>query len=78
MTYQGHIENGTIILDTAPQYPNGTKVEVVMIASSPETQDVLPLPTLYERYKSIIGIAKGLPADFAAHHDFYAHGRPKE
>lgn len=78
MTYQGHIENGTIILDDAPQYPNGTEVEVIVIASSPKTPDDLPLPTLYERYKSIIGIAKGLPSDFATHHDFYAHGRPKE
>jgi hypothetical protein len=69
MTYRGHIENGTIVLDKAPQYPNGTEVEVVMIVSSPETQDTLPLPTLYERYKSIIGIAKGLPSDFATHDD---------
>ena len=78
MTYSGHVENGTVVLDEQVELEEGARIEVVMIASSPETQDAFPLSTLYERYKSIIGIAKGLPADFATHHDFYAHGRPKE
>ena len=36
------------------------------------------LVTLYERWQSFIGIAEGLPEDFAENHDHYAHGRPKQ
>lgn len=33
--------------------------------------------TLFERYKSFIGKAHGLPSDFAAQHDHYIHGTRK-
>jgi membrane-associated phospholipid phosphatase len=33
---------------------------------------------LAERLKPVIGIAEGLPADLAEHHDQYLHGRRKE
>ena len=34
--------------------------------------------TLYERYKNVAGIAKGLPPDLAEQHDHYIHGTPKK
>ena len=34
-------------------------------------------PTLYERLKPVIGIAKGLPPDLARNHDHYLYGGPK-
>lgn len=38
---------------------------------------IAQLPTLYDRMKSVVGIAKGLPDDFALNHDHYLHGQPK-
>lgn len=78
MTYQGHIENGTIILDNAPQYPNGTEVVVALtVVATPPSRVEKEIGSLYERWQSFIGIAVGLPEDFAANHDYYAHGRPR-
>ena len=77
MTYRGHIENGAVVLDEAVALPDGAKVEVAVLGSAQTPSDDGPIPTLYERLKPVIGIAEGLPADFAAHHDHYAHGRPK-
>ena len=75
MTYHGHIENGTIILDQAPHYPNGTEVEVAVTVVGPAQPHVEnKLNRLYERWHSFIGIAEGLPEDFAENHDYYAHG----
>lgn len=33
--------------------------------------------SLADRLRPIIGMAKGLPSDFAAQHDHYIHGTPK-
>jgi hypothetical protein len=79
MTYQGHIEKGTIILDKGPQYPDGTAVVVALTVVSPPTSpEEKEMGTLYDRWQSFIGIAEGLPEDLAANHDYYAHGRPKQ
>lgn len=79
MTYQGHIENGTIVLEKAPLYPNGTMVVVELVAVDvPSPSEEKELGTLYERWQSFIGIADGLPEDFAENHDHYAHGRPRQ
>ena len=88
MTYRGHIEKGTVVLDEPISLPEGAKVEVALLETSEATPslrgrldglgpDEELIPTLYERLESVIGIADGLPADFAANHDHYAHGRPK-
>lgn len=78
MTYQGHFHNGVVVLDEGAVVPDGVRVRVEVLPSG-ETKnqpEAEPL-TLYERYKSIIGKAEGLPADFAAQHDHYIHGTPK-
>ena len=77
MAYRGHIENGAVVLDEPVTLPEGAKVEVAVLESAEATSDDRPIPSLYERLESVIGIAEGLPADFAANHDHYAHGRPK-
>jgi hypothetical protein len=78
MTYQGHIENGVIVLDESATLPDGAKVRVELLPSDEVPSDSKSKPlTFYERYKSIIGKAEGLPADFAAQHDHYIHGTPK-
>lgn len=70
MTIQGTVLNGSIVLDTPPKLPDGTRVEVV-IREQPGAK-----PTLLSLLK-LAGTAKGLPEDFAAQHDHYLHGTPK-
>ena len=77
MAYRGHIENGTVVLDEPVALPEGAKVEIALLESPEAISDDTLIPSLYERLESVIGIAEGLPADFAANHDHYAHGRPK-
>ena len=75
MTLRGKIKDGAVVLDEPAGLPDGTPVEVRTV--EPTTTDVQAPPTLYDRYKSFIGVAEGLPADFAAEHDHYIHGTPK-
>ncbi len=78
MTYQGHIENGVIVLDESAHLPDGAKVRVELVPANAGPSEPKSEPrTLYERYKSIIGKAEGWPADFAEQHDHYFHGTPK-
>ena len=77
MTYQGHVENGTVVLDESPTLPEGAKVEVAVLDTEALCEDDESLPTLYEVLKPFIGTAKGLPADLALNHDHYLHGQPK-
>ena len=76
MTYRGHVQNGVVVLDGPAELPEGAEVEVSLAGGVDAASDDSSVPTLYERLKPIIGIAEGLPADFAANHDLYAHGRP--
>jgi hypothetical protein len=73
MTMRGHIKNGAVVLDEPVALPDGMAVEVEVrpVAGADEG------PTLYERFKDIIGIAQGLPADMAENHDHYIHGTAK-
>lgn len=73
MTLRGRIKGGAVVLDEPTTLPDGTPVEVrtVEAAAGPAGQ------TLYERYKTFIGAAGGLPEDFAEEHDHYIHGTPK-
>jgi hypothetical protein len=66
--YRGHIEKGVVVLDEPLQLPEGAPVDVVPVK----------IKTLAERFKKIIGIARGLPKDMAENHDHYLHGRPKK
>lgn len=78
MTIQGHVKNGQIVLDEESALPEGTKVEIRLLSGDRQESDSTTLPTLYERFKSIIGQAKDLPSDFAENHDHYIHGAPKQ
>ena len=72
-TYTGQVVNGVIVLDEgAPPLPEGTRVHFEPVGTGEEAT-----PTLAERLKSVIGIARGLPPDLAEQHDHYIHGTPK-
>jgi predicted DNA-binding antitoxin AbrB/MazE fold protein len=77
MTYQGHVENGVVMLDEAVKLAEGARVRVQLVETAAESLQEDEGPTLYEQFKSFIGTASGLPADMAQNHDHYLHGRPK-
>jgi hypothetical protein len=71
MSYRERVKNGVVILDPPACLPEGSEVEVV---PTPQEQ---PAPTLAERYKDMIGIAEGLPADSSQNLDHYLYGAAK-
>ena len=77
MVYQGHVENGTVVLDSPATLPDGVRVEIAVIEERDGEQVSDSVPSLYDRLKSVAGMAKGLPPDLALNHDHYLHGQPK-
>jgi hypothetical protein len=77
MTYSGHVENGRIILDTPVVLPEGTQVTVAVQPNGTQEPADGALPSLFDRLQSVVGKAKGLPADLAINHDHYLHGQAK-
>lgn len=79
MVYRGRVQNGVVVLDDGAKLEEGQPVSVrplrkpVARVSAKRRQ----IPSLYERSKPIIGIAKGLPRDLASQHDHYLYGTPK-
>ena len=71
MSFQGHIENGMVILDEPVALPDGTLVRIEPLGEAPRK-------TLAERYRDVIGIGVNLPEDMAKNHDHYLHGTPKQ
>jgi hypothetical protein len=72
MTYRGHVKNGQITLDEPVRFPEGAEV-VVALVEKPTTHDE-DLNAVLLRHA---GQGQDLPADLAAQHDHYAHGKPK-
>lgn len=78
MTYLGHCENGVIKLDDGVTIAVGARVRIEVLSAADAAKCAAPpARTLYERYKSVIGKAEGLPSNFAEQHDHYIHGTPK-
>jgi hypothetical protein len=70
MTCKGTVKGGVVVLEAGATLPEG---ETVVVHSLEDAQG----PTLAERYRDVIGIAKGLPADASKNIDHYLHGSPK-
>ena len=77
MTYQGHIENGKVVLDVVPTLADGTQVVVTVVENVAETEG-REIPTLFERMKPFIGSIDGLPSDLSENIDHYLYGHPKK
>jgi hypothetical protein len=73
MTYRGHVENGVVVLDDAVVLTEGMVVQVDLPGNGDVTDEAEP--TLYERLKSVIGTAQGLPPDAAINVDHYLYGQ---
>jgi hypothetical protein len=76
MTYQGLIKNGVVVLESGVVLPEGEHVEV-RLTNGGRALPPASGPTLFERFKSVVGKAEGLPSDLAVNHDHYIHGAPK-
>jgi hypothetical protein len=82
MTFEGHVENGQIVLHGDVPLAEGMRVRVELVAADLNDKAVVDpsthqLPSLYERMKSFVGALKGLPSDYAINHDHYLHDQPK-
>jgi hypothetical protein len=77
VVYRGHIRDGRIELDEQVRLPEGAPVEVSITPQPPVVGEDELGPTLYERLKPVIGIAKGLPPDASINVDHYLYGHPK-
>ena len=70
MTYRGHVEGGSIVLDEAADLPEGALVSISLVVQERTTEKPLP-PSLAEQLASVIGKAQGMPADWSENHDKY-------
>jgi hypothetical protein len=71
MSFEGHVQNGVIVLDDGRQLANGTRVQVI-VRDAPAAK-----ATLRDRLLKLAGTVDDLPADMARNHDHYIHGGPK-
>ena len=74
MTITARVHNRCIELPPEVDLPVGTEVRVTLPEVTPATADG---PTLFDTLSGFIGMAQGLPEDFAAEHDHYLHSTPK-
>ena len=77
MIYRGVVKNGIVILEDDVTLPEGIQVKVEPIETGSPGEEA-EAPTLYERFKNIIGVVDDLPADMAKNHDHYLYGTPKQ
>ncbi len=71
MSFEGHVQNGVIVLDDGRQLADGTRVQVI-VRDAPAAK-----ATLRDRLLKLAGTVDDLPADMARNHDHYIHGGPK-
>ncbi len=77
MSYRGHVKNGDVVLDDAVVLPEGASVQVDLLRDQDQVASEETGASLYERLKSVIGTAQGLPSDAALNVDHYLYGHPK-
>lgn len=75
MTYSGHIENGSVILDEPVTLPEGARVEVRL--TQPDSPKSPTQETLADKLLRHAGTAVDLPEDAAEQHDHYLYATPK-
>ncbi|HTU20011.1 MAG TPA: hypothetical protein VMG10_18245 [Gemmataceae bacterium] len=76
MSFLGHVKNGVVVFDEPVTLPEGTAVQVEVANSA--TVKVRPANSLLDHYRSVLGAAKGLPADAASNVDHYLYDEPQK
>lgn len=71
MSFEGTVINGVIVLDGGEQLPEGARIKVVVTPSTPNEQATL------QSFEELAGDFDDLPPDFAAEHNHYLHGTPR-
>ena len=71
MSFEGHVQNGVIVLDDGRQLADGTRVHVIVRDATAAKA------TLRDRLLKLAGTVDDLPADMARNHDHYIHGGPE-
>ncbi len=84
-TYTGAIRDGVVVFEgTPPPLPTGTRVRIEpIVAEEPATLEgeaiIAGTRRLLLKWASQAeAIAPPMPADLAAEHDYYAHGKPRD
>lgn len=70
MTYKGHVQNGSVVLDESADLPDGAFV-TVEIAAAESAEPATPSASLAEHYRCLVGAIDGLPEDWSEDHDKY-------
>lgn len=84
MTFRGFVKNGVVVPEAGATLPEGAEVRIDVAAPAPaasaaptaEHAESDPPSSLYERYKSIIGVIHDLPADASERVDDLLYGPP--
>ncbi len=73
MTYKGTVKGGVVVLEGSVKLPDGATVQVDLLEEADDGG-----PSLLERLASVVGKAKGLPADAARNidRDLYGQASP--
>ncbi|MCI0361212.1 MAG: hypothetical protein L0211_22250 [Planctomycetaceae bacterium] len=74
MVLPGHVRNGVIVLNDPIALPEGTAVQVEVVAPTRGTANGR---SLYDVLQPLVGQAPDLPADAAQNVDHYLYGHPK-
>ena len=68
MIYNGHVENGRIVLDEQVTLPEGVQVRIDVLEKSDRP---------FEWLKELAADIPDAPDDLASQHDHYLYGTPK-
>ena len=78
MTYQGHVENGVVVLEPGARLREGMQVRVEPLPEGGnDGEDSQKVRQLREGLLGFAGVVKGGPPDLARNHDHYLHGTPR-
>ena len=78
MVYNGHVKQGSVVLDQPVVLPEGLEVRVEVPETGPPTSLNAQEDTPGRRLLKYAGKAVGLPPDTARNHDHYIHGAAKQ
>jgi len=78
-TYQGHVENGAVVLDSPVMLPDGTKVEVAVLEMTDAASERKPIWEIALELANSIPVedVKKMPTDGSINHDHYLYGTRK-
>lgn len=81
MTYQGTVQNGTVVLHDGGSLPDGMLVTVVPVTRAAPQEVGGDTRTIWQKLTELGRQVElepcDLPTDLAANHDHYLHGLPK-